>query len=102
MGHKTTDTSFFGYKTHLALTPERIITAYAVTRGEKPDGKELVGPITLTEIAGINVDAVVGDAAYSEKDNLEMAKERIIKLIAKLSNMITHSPNKISSNFAFN
>jgi len=102
VGHKTADTSFFGYKTHLALTPERIITAYAVTSGEKPDGKELDGLITLTEKAGIKVDAVVGDAAYSGKDNLEMAKERKIKLIAKLSEMVTHSPNKSSSNFDFN
>ena len=27
VGHKTADTSFFGYKTHIAMTPERIITA---------------------------------------------------------------------------
>ena len=102
VGHKTANTSFFGYKTHLALTPERIITAYAVTSGEKPDGKELDGLIALTEKAGIKVEAVVGDAAYSEKDNLKMAKERKIKLIAKLSEMITHSPNKNSTNFVFN
>ena len=25
VGHKTADTSFFGYKTHIAMTPERII-----------------------------------------------------------------------------
>ena len=27
IGHKTKDTSFFGYKTHIAMTPERIICA---------------------------------------------------------------------------
>ncbi len=27
VGHKTADTSFFGYKTHIAMTPERIIIA---------------------------------------------------------------------------
>lgn len=102
VGHKTADTSFFGYKTHLVLTPERIITAYAVTSGEKPDGKELDGLIALTEKTGIKVDTVVGDTAYSEKDNLRMAKERNIKLVAKLSEMITHSPNMNSSNFVFN
>ena len=41
IGHKTADTSFFGYKTHIAMTPERIITAATVTSGEKHDGKEL-------------------------------------------------------------
>ena len=102
VGHKTADTSFFGYKTHLALTPERIITAYTVTSGEKADGKELDGLITLTESAGIKVDSVVGDTAYSEKDNLEMAKEREIRLVSKLSESVTHSPNKSSLNFVFN
>jgi hypothetical protein len=35
------DSSFFGYKTHLAMTEERIITAAVVTSGEKGDGPEL-------------------------------------------------------------
>ncbi len=102
IGHKTADTAFFGYKTHLALTPERIITAYTVTSGEKHDGKELPGLIQLTEENGIKVDAVVGDAAYSESGNILMAKERNIKLVAKLSETITHSPNKNSTRFLFN
>ena len=40
-GHKKADTSFFGYKTHIAMSEKRIITAATVTRGEKTDGKEL-------------------------------------------------------------
>lgn len=40
-GHKTADTSFWGYKTHIAMTEERIITAATITSGEKIDGKEL-------------------------------------------------------------
>ena len=40
IGHKTADTAFFGYKTHIAMTPERIITAAVVTSGEKADGKQ--------------------------------------------------------------
>src|SRR5699024_6914745 len=31
IGHKTNDTSFFGYKTHIAMSEERIITAATVT-----------------------------------------------------------------------
>ncbi len=34
VGHKTADSSFFGFKSHLAMTPERIITAAAITSGE--------------------------------------------------------------------
>ncbi len=40
VGQKSTDTSFFGYKTHITMTPEQIITAAVVTTGEKPDGKQ--------------------------------------------------------------
>ncbi|MDN5289013.1 MAG: family transposase [Mucilaginibacter sp.] len=40
-GHKSAESSFFGYKTHLAMTEERIITAAVVTSGEKGDGPEL-------------------------------------------------------------
>lgn len=35
VGHKTADSSFFGYKTHIALSEERIITAAIITTGEK-------------------------------------------------------------------
>ncbi|MFT7073698.1 MAG: hypothetical protein ACJAX3_002697 [Patiriisocius sp.] len=34
-GHKSADSSFFGYKTYLAMTEARIITAAVVTSGEK-------------------------------------------------------------------
>ncbi|PXW86371.1 hypothetical protein DFR56_108190 [Pseudogracilibacillus auburnensis] len=37
-GHKAEDSSFFGYKTHIAMSDERIITASVVTTGEKNDG----------------------------------------------------------------
>lgn len=52
-GHKTADTSFFGYKTHIAMTEERIITAAAVTSGEKPDGKELPELVRKSRDAGM-------------------------------------------------
>ena len=43
VGHKTAETSFFGYKTHIAMTDERIITAATITSGEKNDCDQL-GP----------------------------------------------------------
>lgn len=33
VGHKTGDSSFFGYKTHIAMSEERIITAATITSG---------------------------------------------------------------------
>lgn len=41
LGHKSKDASFFGYKTHIAMSDERIITAATVTSGEKGDGPQL-------------------------------------------------------------
>lgn len=41
IGHKTANSSFFGYKTHIAMSDERIITAATVTSGEKGDGQQL-------------------------------------------------------------
>ncbi len=75
VGHKTADTSFFGYKSHIAMTPERIITAAVVTSGEKHDGKQMQTLVEKSEKSGIKVEAVIGDGAYSEKDNLQYAKE---------------------------
>jgi hypothetical protein len=46
VGHKTAESSFFGYKIHLAMNDERIITAAVITTGEKSDGKQLQTLIT--------------------------------------------------------
>ena len=102
IGHKTYDTSFFGYKTHIAMTEERIITAATVTSGEKHDGKQLQDLVEKSRSAGIEVEDVIGDAAYSEKENLEYAKEEDIKLIAKLSKTVTHGNARKSIDFEYN
>ena len=99
VGHKSAETSFIGYKTHIAMTPERIITAATVTTGEKNDGKQLPDLVTKTQDAGIEVDTVVGDAAYSGKDNLIMAKENGIQIVAKLNGMITRGHMNARTDF---
>ena len=88
VGHKTADSSYFGYKTHIAMTPERIITAATVTSGEKPDGKELQTLVDKMESNGVEVEAIVGDGAYSERDNIKYANDNNIKLVSKLSNCV--------------
>lgn len=104
IGHKTADTSFFGYKTHIAMTEERIITAAVVTSGEKHDGKQLKDLVAKSEQAGIEVTDIIGDAAYSEKENIAYAKENNINLVSKLSKTVTHSQsNRTNPNvFEFN
>lgn len=102
LGHKTADSGFFGYKSHIAMTEERIITAATITSGEKHDGKELQTLVEKSEEAGINVEAVIGDGAYSEKANIEYCKEKEINLISKLSKTVTHGNERTSGNFEFN
>ncbi|MGO1061178.1 IS1182 family transposase [Planococcus sp. FY231025] len=101
-GHKSADTSFFGYKTHLAMSPERIITGAIVTTGEKNDGKLLQSLIEKSDAAGINVKTVIGDSAYSEKENLEYVEENKICLISKLNPVTAYGTRKKEDEFEFN
>lgn len=96
VGHKTADTSFYGYKTHIAMTDERIITAAVVTSGERSDGEQLKSLIEKTRDSGLNVKTVIGDAAYSGKINLELAEskdnpDKSFELISKLNPIISSS-----------
>lgn len=102
VGHKTADTSFFGYKTHIAMTEERIITAAVVTSGEKADGKELVPLVEKSKEAGIEVENVIGDTAYSEKGNIEYARKEEIKLVSKLHPLVSQGARKNEEKFEYN
>lgn len=102
VGHKSADSSFFGYKTHLAMTEERIITAAIITTGEKNDGKQLQTLIEKSKMAGMDVKTVIGDMAYSEKDNIAYSKHNNIELIARLNPQITQGGRKKEDEFEFN
>lgn len=102
IGHKTSDTSFFGYKTHIAMTEERIITAAVISSGEKTDGKELNKLVEKSRKAGVKISNVIGDKAYSGKENIEAAKEGNYNLIAKLNNVITQGNRTKEEEFEFN
>lgn len=102
VGHKTADSSFFGYKTHIAMSDERIITAAIVTTGEKSDGKYLQELIEKSTQTGMEIDTVIGDTAYSEKANIEYTKENEMALVAKLNPILTQGPRKEEDKFEFN
>ena len=94
VGHKTADTSFFGYKTHIAMTDERIIAT--VTSGEKSDGAELAALVEKSRKTGLTVKSVIGDTAYSGKKNLALAASeeepaKGFELIAKLNPVLSDS-----------
>ncbi len=98
-GHKSADSSFFGYKTHIAMSEERIITAAVVTSGEKGDGPELPKLLAMSQENGMEVDTIIGDAAYSGKENLKIALEQDIKIVARLNPSITQGFRKDEDKF---
>jgi transposase len=100
-GHKSTDSSFFGYKTHLAMTEERIITAAVVTSGEKGDGPELPKLLEMSQRNGIEVERIIGDAAYSGKENLALMNGQDISVVAKLNPAITQGCRKNEDTFDY-
>ena len=102
VGHKSSNTSFFGYKTHIAMTEERIITAATITTGEKNDGKELQTLVEKSIQSGVKVDTIIGDTAYSEKGNIKYSNENNIKLVAKLNPSVTQGFRKKEDEFEFN
>ena len=104
VGHKSEDDSFFGFKTHIAMSDERIITAATVTSGEKGDGPELENLVQKSRANGMEVDTVVGDTAYSGKDNIILSQdgERGFELVARLHPTISHGFRKKEDEFDFN
>jgi len=102
IGHKTEDSSFFGYKTHIAINDERIITAAIVTTGEQSDGKYLQDLIEKSQEAGMEIETVLGDTAYSGKDNINYAKENKLEFVSKLNPHITHGTRTKENEFEFN
>ena len=78
-GHKTADASFFGYKTHIAMTAERIITAATITSGEKTDGKELPELVRIGAIYKLEE----GLKTLSPEERLKERKSSIRPLVEK-------------------
>ncbi len=102
VGHKTEDSSFFGYKTHIAINDERIITAAIVTTGEQSDGKYLQDLIEKSQETGMEIKTVLGDTAYSGKDNILYTKKNKLELVSKLNPQITHGTRTKEDEFEFN
>ena len=71
------------------MSDERLITAAIVTTGEKSDGKYLQELIEKSQETGMEIETVIGDTAYSEKDNIHYAKENELQLVSKLNPQIT-------------
>ena len=102
IGHKTRDDHFFGYKSHIAMTPERIITAATVTSGDRGDGPQLPELVEKSRQNGIEVDTVIGDTAYSGDSNLKKAKEEGYRIVAKVNPSISQGSRSESEQWEYN
>lgn len=103
VGHKTEDSSFFGYKTHIAMSDERIVTAATVTSGEKGDGPQLKELVEQSRKNGMEVDTVIGDTTYSGSENLKLAEgEKGFALVSRLHPAISHGFRKDEDKFDYN
>ena len=77
-GWKSNTVSFFGYKEHLAMSEEEIITAVVVTPGPADDGKQLSALLNTSQASGVEVKEVLADTAYSRSDNLKLLQQQDI------------------------
>ena len=73
-----------------------------VTTGEKSDGKFLKDLVEKSKKAGMTIDRVIGDTAYSEKDNIQYAKTEEFQLGSKLNPLITQGTRAKEDEFEFN
>jgi hypothetical protein len=58
--------------------------------------------ISTTEETGMEIDKIIGAAAYSEKGNIELAKREEIQLVAKLNPSVTQGRRKKEEEYGFN
>jgi transposase len=102
-GHKTANSTFFGYKNHLAMTEERIITGIEVTHGGEPDCGQLPSLLEKTQSNGVEVKEVIGDMAYVSGDNLDTCEEKGVVLFAKTNSAVAAAAaTPLDEGFCFN
>ena len=101
-GHKSEDDEFFGYKTHIAINQEQLVTAAVITSGEAADGDYMQELIDRSRANGQVVKEAIGDGAYSSNENLEECETKGVKVIAKLNANVVQGCRKDDGGFTFN
>jgi len=101
IGYKKKREFFHGYKLHMAMADERIITAAVLTSGNEIDAPKLKELVDKSKRFGMKVSRVVGDSAYgtgvnlrycmgNENESEESPNREAIELIAPLRGNETH------------
>lgn len=101
IGHKSKEDSFFGYKNHIAITDERLITGLEITTGRAADTKILETLVEKSRKNGIEVNEILGDKAYSSKDNIDYCNDNDIKLVSRLNTVVSDG-NSRDDEFIYN
>lgn len=102
-GHKAADSTFFGFKNHLAMTEERLIVGIEVTHGGEPDGKQLPTLLEKSINNGIEVKEIIGDMAYVSEKNLGVCEENGVTLFAKTNSAVASAAaTPLDAGFSFN
>ena len=102
-GHKTANSTFFGFKSHLAMTEERIITGVEVTHGGEPDCAQLPSLLETSLSNGVQVKEMIGDMAYVSEDNLDTCEEKGVTLYAKTNSAVAAAAaTPLDEGFCFN
>lgn len=101
-GHKSETSTFFGYKNHIAMTEERLITGIGVTSGEASDGYMLKPLVEQSKSNGIEFKEILGDTAYSSIENIKYCDGEKITLIAKSNPVIANAAEPKNDGFEYN
>ena len=100
-GNKGNGKTFFGYKAHIGMTPESIIVSATVSSGEVSDGDYLIPLVEQAKRNGLSVESVIGDTAYSGKENLDALKGSV-DVVAPLNPVISQGNRQGNSGFHYN
>lgn len=84
------------------MTDERIITACVVTSGEKSDGPVLEELYHKSKDNGVTIEAIVGDRAYSGKDNMQFTKKERVHWVARPYPTISKGFRRKEDEFFYN
>ena len=104
MGSKGKGKDFFGFKSHLAATPEGFFVGATVTTGECGDGPQAAEVVDKVKANGLEVEALIGDGAYSSKEILAKGAKENFKVVAKLHPSVFsgYRKNEPGMEFGFN
>ena len=92
-GHKTPTSTFFGDKTHIAMSDDRIITGIDVTDVSRPDGEQLPNLLEKSKRNGVAVKEIIGDMAYVSDGNLSFCEEHNAELYARTNSAVAAAAN---------